>query len=225
MKTIGIIGAMPTEIKDIIDALPPSKTETVAKYDYHITELGGNRIVYVCCGIGKVNAAACTQVLISHFQADCVINTGIAGGIHDDSHICDIVISKDVMHHDLAPRFLQNYPPFHSCFEGDPALIALAKEACEHGGINYFVERIVSGEEFVSSTQSRDRIIEEFTPYAVDMETAAIAHCCYRNDIPFVSVRCISDNANEESDMSFDEFQEVAATRVANIVMDMLRRI
>ena len=225
MKTIGIIGAMPNEIADITSALPAAEVKTVARYDFHITSLNGNKVVYVCCGIGKVNAAVCTQVLIDTFGADCIINTGIAGGISNNAHICDIVISDDVMHHDLLARFLENYPPFNSQFKSDKVLIELAVDACKRSNMTHFVKRIVSGEEFVSSTESRNRIIEEFDPYAVDMETAAIAHCSFRNDIPFVSVRCISDNANEESDISFDEFQDIAANKVATVVLDMLGRI
>lgn len=225
MKTIGIIGAMPSELADIREALESTEIVTLAKYEFHVNHLHDKKIISVCCGIGKVNAAVCTQVLIDHFAVDCIINTGIAGGLNTAVKVCDIVVSKNVMHHDLLPRMLENYPPFHSQFDADEHLIEQAVSACKAHDMQCFTERIVSGEAFVSSTELRDAIIADYAPYAVDMETAAIAHCAYRNDIPFVSVRCISDNANEESDMSFEEFEKIAAKRVATIVLEMADKI
>lgn len=222
MKIIGIIGAMPSELATIRNELKAAKVKDIAKFDFHICEYGGATIINVCCGIGKVNAAVCTQILIDKFHVDAIINTGIAGGMSDETQICDIVISSDVMHHDLLPRFLENYPPHNSVFIADKGLISLATQSCDKHGIRYFVERIVSGEVFVSSNESRQEIIGEFNPYAVDMETAAIAQCAFRNDVPFVSVRCISDHADDDGEMTFDEFEEKAANRVAKVVLDMI---
>ena len=225
MNTIGIIGAMPSELADIREALPDAAVDKIALYDFHSNAVGGTKLVSVCSGIGKVNAAIATQLLIDRFDVDCIINTGIAGGLNESAKICDIVISRDVMHHDLEPKFLDNYPPYHSGFEADEQLVRLAADICKAQNVSCFIERIVSGEAFVSSSELRDRIIRDYGPYAVDMETAAIAHCAYRNGVPFVSVRCISDNANEESEITFEEFEKIAAKRVATIVLAMAARI
>lgn len=225
MKKVGIIGAMPSELEVFRSKLSSDKTERIAGYEFHISEACGVYVYHVCCGIGKVNAAVCTQLLIDKFNVDYIINTGIAGGIAAETRVLDIVISKDVMHHDLLARFLDNYPPFYSSFKADKRLVTAAVNVCKELGERFFVERIVSGEVFVSDNAVRDKIIEEFNPYAVDMETAAIAHAASRNEVPFVSVRCISDKADDEGEMTYDEFSAVAARKVAEIVIKILEQI
>jgi adenosylhomocysteine nucleosidase len=91
--------------------------------------------------------------------------------------------------------------------------------------MNSFVGRIVSGEAFISSNEVKNDILAKFSPYAVDMESSAIGHCAFLNKTPFVSVRCISDNADDDGAMSFDEFEKIAAKRVADIVMKMIESI
>ena len=125
MKTIGIIGAMPSELVDIRELLGKGDIDSQSAFEFHINHMDDKRIISVCCGIGKVNAAICTQTLISRFNVDCIINAGIAGGMDEKVKVCDIVISKDVMHHDLLSRFLDNYPPFNSNFNADEKLIEI----------------------------------------------------------------------------------------------------
>lgn len=223
--TIGIIGAMPSELVDIRKFLGEGKIQTFATYEYHVNELNGNTIVSSCSGIGKVNAALCAQNLINNFKIDYLINAGIAGGMDNSVKVCDIVISKDVMHHDLLTRFLENYPPYNGRFIADDKLINLAKKSCEKNNITYFVERIVSGEVFISDNNTKRKIKEEFNPFAVDMESAAIAHCAYLNKIPFITIRCISDNADDNGELSFDKFEIIAAKKVAEITYDLLTEI
>ena len=97
MKTIGIIGAMPSELVDIRLGLPDSEIQKKAGFDYYINQVGDTRIVHVCSGIAKVNAAVCTQALIDNFAPDAVINAGIAGGMNNDIHVCDVVVSSEVL--------------------------------------------------------------------------------------------------------------------------------
>ena len=225
MKTIGIIGAMPSELADIRNDLKGAVVEKYASYDFYINEIEDKRIVNVCCGVAKVNSAIATQILITKYNADCIINTGIAGGMNTDVKVCDIVIADEVMHHDVTTRFLEKYPPFSGNYPADNELIELAKKACEKNGYNYFEGRIVSGEQFISDNVIKGRIIEDFSPYAVDMESASIGHCCFRNNIPFATVRCISDNADDEGEMSFDEFEKIAAKRNADVVLTMIKQM
>ncbi|MCI5911131.1 MAG: 5'-methylthioadenosine/adenosylhomocysteine nucleosidase [Oscillospiraceae bacterium] len=225
MKTIGIIGAMPSELADIIKALPAKEKKEISRFTYHIYEKDDKRIVYACSGIAKVNSALCTQVMIDNFKPCAIINTGIAGGMNKDVKVCDIVISDLVMPHDLDPHFLKDYPPYCCEFPSDKALIELAESVCKNQGVKSFVGRIVSGEQFVTDTVAKNAIKDKFEPMAVDMETAAIAHCAYMNKMPFVSVRCISDNADDEGAMSFDIFEKKAAGIVANIVLEMADKI
>lgn len=225
MKTIGIIGAMPSELVDIRELLGKGDIDSQSAFEFHINHMDDKRIVSVCCGIGKVNAAVCTQTLISLYNADCIINAGIAGGMDEKVKVCDIVISKDVMHHDLLSRFLDNYPPFNSNFKADEKLIEIAESSCKIHGYNSFTERIVSGEMFISDNELKASIKKEFNPYAVDMESSAVGHCAFLNKIPFVTIRCISDNADDEGEMSFEQFEKIAAKRVSDVAYSIIKSI
>lgn len=225
MKIIGIISAMPSELVDIRLALGEAIIEEKATFKFHINELDGKKIINVCCGIGKVNAALAAQNLIDTYNVDCIINAGIAGGMDTEVKVCDIVVSSEVMHHDLLTRFLENYPPHNGHFKADKGLIEKAVTACKDNGINCFVERIVSGEVFLSDVNLKAKIKEEFNPYAVDMESAGIGHCAFLNKVPFVTIRCISDNADDEGELSFEQFEKIAAKKVADVTIEMLKNI
>ena len=221
LNTIGIIGAMPSELSDIREMLGNCEVKRVSGFDFYINERNGKTVINSCCGIAKVNAALCTQVMIDNFHPDCVINTGIAGGMNSAVKVCDIVISTEVLPHDLDLHFLKDYPPYCGVFKADGMLMDVAEKVCDEFSVNSFRGRIVSGEAFISSNELKKAIQEKFDPYAVDMESAAVGHCCYLNTLPYVSVRCISDNADDEGAMSFDEFEKIAAKRVAEIVLRM----
>ena len=221
MKTIALIGAMPSELADIRAILGKGELKHISGFDFYINEKDGKSIINACCGIAKVNAALCTQVMIDNFHPDCVINTGIAGGMNNAVKVCDIVISTEVLPHDLDLHFLKDYPPYCGIFKADDMLIDTAEKVCAEFDVKSFRGRIVSGEAFISSNDVKKAIQDKYDPYAVDMESAAVGHCCYLNTLPYVSVRCISDNADDEGAMSFDEFEKIAAKRVAEIVLRM----
>lgn len=221
MNTIAIIGAMPSELADIRITLGDAEIRRISGFDFYINTHKDKTIINACCGIAKVNAALCTQVMIDNFHPDCVINTGIAGGMNGNVKVCDIVISTEVLPHDLDLHFLNDYPPYCGIFKADGKLIETAEKVCGEFSVTSFRGRIVSGEAFISSNEVKADIIRRLDPYAVDMESAAVGHCCYLNELPYVSVRCISDNADDDGAMSFDEFEKIAAKRVAEIVLRM----
>lgn len=225
MKTIAIIGAMPSELADIRISLGNAEIKHISGFDFYINSYKGNKLINACCGIAKVNAALCTQVMIDNFSPDFVINTGVAGGMNSIVKVCDIVISTEVLPHDLDQHFLADYPPYCGIFKADSALIETAEDVCHELNVKCFRGRIVSGEAFVSDSVLKASIQVNFDPYAVDMESAAVGHACYLNKMPYVSVRCISDNADDEGAMSFDEFEKIAAKRVADIVLRMTELI
>ena len=225
MKTIGIIGAMPSELADLRKDLGEAKIEKYASYEFFINKFDGKKIINVCCGVAKVNSAIATQILITKFECDCIINTGIAGGMNTDVKVCDIVIASEVMHHDVTTRFLENYPPYCGNYPADKNLIEIAQKACDEKGYKYFNGKIVSGEQFISDSVLKAQIVSDFSPHAVDMESASIGHCCFRNDVPFATVRCISDNADDEGEMSYDEFEKIAAKKNAEVVLTMIKAI
>lgn len=221
MKKIAVIGAMPSELADIRLMLGEAEIKRISGFDFYINEYKGNKIINACCGIAKVNAALCTQVLIDNFSPDYVINAGVAGGMNTAVKVCDIVISTEVLPHDLDPHFLADYPPYCAVFKADDKIMDTAEKVCDEFSVNSFRGRIVSGEQFISDSAVKAAIQEKFAPYAVDMESAAVGHCCFLNEMPFASIRCISDNADDEGAMSFDEFEKIAAKRVAEIVLRM----
>lgn len=222
MKTIGIIGAMPSELVDIRAALADGEICRKSGFDFYVSFLGDNRVVHVCSGIAKVNAAVCAQALIDHFSPDALLNAGIAGGMNPAVRVCDVVISSEVLPHDLNLHFLKDYPPYCDVFPSDKALIQLAQKTCADFGVTSHVGRIVSGEAFISDNAVKAEIQNRLQPYAVDMESAAVGHCAYLNEVPYVSIRCISDNADDDGAMSFDQFEKIAARRVADIVLKMV---
>ena len=222
MNTIGIIGAMPSELVDIRKALNDAEIKRISAFDFYINEKGGKKIINVCSGIAKVNAALCAQVLIDNFKPDAVINAGIAGGMDSSIKVCDMVVSNEVLAHDLDLHFLNDYPPYCGIFKADAGLIDAAVNICRKQGVNSFIGRIVSGEAFISDNAVKNEIKNRLNPFAVDMESSAVGHCAYLNEVPFVSVRCISDNADDEGAMSFDEFEKIAAARVAEVVLEMV---
>lgn len=222
MKRIGIIGAMPSELCDIRAALPGSEIVKKAGFEYYVNKISEDtEVIHVCSGIAKVNAALCAQALIDEFKPDAIVNAGIAGGMNPEVKVCDVVISSEVCHHDLDMHFLADYPPYCGVYKSDEDLMKLAADCCNSFDVKHFFGLIVSGEAFVTDTVLKRSIADKFKPYAVDMESAAVGHTAYRNGIPYVSVRCISDNADDDGAMSFDKFEKIAAKIVADVVLKM----
>lgn len=226
MKNIGIMGAMDLEIEMIEKNMECVKIENIAGFKYYVGKVGNRNIVLTCCGVGKVNAACCTQILIDKFKVDAIINTGIAGGLNGDVKVCDLVISDNVTHHDVKKAQMLRCFPFKEYFESDRKLIELAVEACKLNtdeNWNYHIGRIVSGENFVSDNVLKNNIINEYSPHCVEMEGAAIGHVAYLNNIPFVVIRCISDNADDDAQMSYDDFETIAANKSATVVINIIK--
>ncbi|WP_026485564.1 5'-methylthioadenosine/adenosylhomocysteine nucleosidase [Caldanaerobius polysaccharolyticus] len=227
---IGIIGAMSVEVKLLIKQMSDVKRVSKAKMTFYQGKLEDKDVVVVRCGVGKVNAAICTQLLIDQFNVSAVINTGVAGGLMPELEVGDVVVSSELMEHDmdvtaLGFRFGQIPDMDKSVFKADRQLIDLAvkcsKEVLE--GKKVVVGPIVSGDQFISRTEKVEFLKNVFNGYAVEMEGAAIAHCAYLNGVPFVVIRGISDKADEKSGMSFEEFTQMAARNSSEIVRRMLR--
>lgn len=216
---IGIIGAMELEIDELLNRLEFTSERITANNKFHIGKLNNRDVVVTSCGVGKVNAASCTQILISEYKVDYVINTGIAGSMNDEVKIGDIVISSDVLHHDVRPSQLLRFYPFEEVFKSDKELVKLSLEAVkEHDDLNYHVGRIVSGEAFVDSNLLKKKINDFFNPLCVEMEGAAIGQVSYANGIPFLIIRSISDNADDETDIDCKAFKSRIAKRSAELL-------
>lgn len=232
MTTIGIIGAMDEEIAALKEEMTIESTTTKASMVFYKGTLLGKQVVLVRSGIGKVNAAACTQILADLFQVNYVINTGIAGSLNAAIDIGDIVISSDVLHHDMdATGFgypLGQIPRMDTLsFTADERLVALAQKTCEqvNPDIHTHVGRIVSGDQFISDKDVKNRICHNFNGFCTEMEGAAIAQTAYLNDIPFVILRAISDKADDSATEDYPTFEKKAIAHSVNLMKAMLAEI
>lgn len=228
---IGIIGAMEEEVRTLIDSMDEKEVYTQAAMTFYKGILNKKQVVVVQSGIGKVNMAVCTQILVDKFQIDAVINTGIAGGLYKDLKVGDIVISSDALQHDMdAVAF--GYEPGMiprmetSIFTADQKLIREAQETCREVNpeIGCFVGRVVSGDQFISNNEKKHFLIDQFGGYCAEMEGAAMAQAAYLNQIPFVILRAISDNADQEAAGTYEEFEEAAIKHIVRLVLGILDR-
>ena len=227
----GIIGAMEEEVQLLKDAASAVETETIAEMDFCRGQLDGRDVMIVKCGIGKVNAGICTQLLSSRFHAERIINTGVAGSLSRALHIGDLVISTDAVQHDfdVSPiGFAKGEIPYSglAAFPADPELrrIALRTASRLAPEITVLEGRVCSGDQFVASSAQKESIVSSFGGLCCEMEGAAIAQVCTLNHIPFVILRAISDLA-DDSAVSFAEFSEAAAHRCAAIVRAMIAEL
>lgn len=223
MSRIGIIGALQVEIDLLLNAMEVKQEINYAGFPFFTGKMNGEDIMVTRCGVGKVNAAACTQLLINQFKVDYIINTGIAGSLREDVQLLDMVISSDVVHHDVRKAQMKNLFPFQEAFLANEQLVNLAKEACMGLGACYHIGRIVSGESFVDSTEVKENICKNLSAHCVEMEGSSVGHVAFINNIPFIVIRCISDFANEEAVMDYKDFEQKAGHQSAAIVLSMIR--
>ena len=230
--TIGIIGAMDIEVQNLKDAMDVKEIRTITGMDFYVGTMNGKDVVIVKCGMGKVNAGICAQMLIAEFDVGCIINTGVAGSLDNVLDIEDIVVSTDVVQHDfdVTPIGYQRgeipYTGLYS-FPADEGLMAIAKIAVEDRApsISCYQGRICSGDQFIASDEQRDAIISNFGGYCCEMEAGAIGHVCYLNDVPFVVLRAISDKADGSDVEEYEIFERIAALRSADIVEYMVSEL
>ena len=232
MKTIGIIGAMEVEVAILKEKMEDVRIIKKASMDFSEGILAGKKVVVVRSGIGKVNAGICAQILADVFSVDAIINTGIAGSLNKNINIGDIVLSTDVVQHDMdATGFgyrkgqIPQMPVFF--FNADDNLRRLAAEVCKevNPDIQVFEGRIASGDQFVCNQDVKNRIVSEFSAYATEMEGAAIGQAAYLNEIPFLVVRAISDKADGSAQMDYSEFEKAAVDHSVRLTLNMLARI
>ena len=226
-QTIALIGAMPPEISLIQESLQNLRSEHLADFDIYCGEYAGKNVVLALSGIGKVNAALSTALVLQH-RPDFVINTGSAGGLGSGLKVGDVVIGTQTAHHDVdVTAFgyaIGHVPQMPARFESDPALCAAAEKAAaafEHAAVHRGL--IVSGDQFVHSSESVAEVRRHFPDaQAVEMEAAAIAQSCHRFGVPFVVVRAISDLADEDADTSFETFLKTASVHSAKMVLQLI---
>lgn len=222
---------MDEEVKILKNEMTVEKREEKAKMEFFSGNLWGKAVVVVTCGIGKVNAAVCTQILADYYKVDKIINVGVAGGIGEHIFPGDIVIADNLVQHDMDTSAfgdkLGQIPRMDTFdFKCDPELVDLAKNACtDIRGHKSFVGRIVSGDQFIASVEKIRWLNAEFEALACEMEGGSIAHVCYLNSVPFVVIRSISDNANNGAHMDFEKFTPIAVNNSINILRNMINSL
>ncbi|PKH08410.1 5'-methylthioadenosine/S-adenosylhomocysteine nucleosidase [Planomicrobium sp. MB-3u-38] len=228
---IGIIGAMEEEVELLRSSLENTEVETIANCEFTTGTYQGQEIVLLKSGIGKVNAAMSTTILLQHFKPELVINTGSAGGFDKDLEVGSIVISDEVRHHDVdVTAFgyeMGQVPQMPAAFQSNPELIELAEKAVsELEDLPYAVGLIATGDSFMNDPERVESVRGHFPEMkAAEMEAAAVAQVCYQFDTAFVVIRALSDIAGKESSVSFEEFLPKAAEHSTKIVLRVVERL
>lgn len=231
MKPIGIIGAMDEEIEQFLPHMKHMGEETFAGIHYRSGLLEGKRVILVKSGVGKVNAAVCTQILIDRYQVSSIIFTGVAGALHPALSIGDLVISTEAMQHDMDATplgFARGTIPFFpaSVFPADPDLVRIAVEAARQATEGVVMQgRVLSGDQFFSDAGKVRELHETLHGLCTEMEGAAVAQVAYMNRTPYVIIRSISDKADGSSHIDFQTFTKLAAERSYQVVIRMLAQM
>ncbi len=221
---------MEEEVTILRDQLKNATQESIAGCEFTTGVYEDKEVILLKSGIGKVNAAVSTTLLLDRFQPDYVINTGSAGGFHHTLNVGDIVISTDVRHHDVDVTIFDyeygQVPGLPAAFAADEKLVKLAEaSALEIDHIQVAKGTIATGDSFMNDPDRVAFVREKFPElYAVEMEAAAVAQVCQLFGTPFVVVRALSDIAGKESNVSFDQFLEQAAIHSTDLVLRMIKQ-
>lgn len=225
---IGIIGAMDEEVIEIKNNMKVDRIEKKAEMEFYMGSFSNKEVVVVKSGIGKVNAAICTQILIDDFNVNMIINTGVAGAVNAQINPGDVVVSTDVLHHDMDTTVfgdeLGQVPRMKVySFEADKELIKNAMDsAVKMNEFKVFSGRIISGDQFIADYDKISFFRDKFNAYAVEMEGAAIGHTCHVNNIPFVVIRSISDKADGTAGIDYESFKSMAIHNSLGILTNMI---
>ena len=232
MKRIGIIGAMAQEVSTLVKQLDNPQRYEHAGFVFHTGTRYGLEVVVLQSGIGKVNAAVGTAILLERHQPDAIINTGSAGGFASDLAIGDVIISDEVRHHDVdAVVFgyeMGQVPGMPAAYVADTSLREVARNAIASlGEVQVREGLIATGDAFMSDPARVDATRAQFpNMLAVEMEGAAIAQTCHLYQCPFVVIRALSDiPGSGDNHLSFDEFLEVASDHSSRMVDQMLKQL
>ena len=231
MTKLGIIGAMEIEVAILKSKLENTRVTKVGPMEFFEGKLAGCDVVIVMCGVGKVHAAMCTQVLCSRFGVNAIVNTGVAGSLDAELDICDVLVSTAAIQHDMDVTHLGydvgKVPGLDvQAFPADEKLMRYAFEASEAIRPGHTkLGRVATGDQFVNSKALKARIIETTGAKCTEMEGGAIAQVAYVNQVPFVILRAISDKADDSADMDYPTFEKLAAANCAAVTEALAKRL
>ncbi len=231
MIKTGIIGAMELEVATLKNLMTVHTVTTKAGMDFYDGTLEGHPVVIVRCGIGKVNAAMCVQILADLFEVTHIINTGVAGSLNPKLDIGDILISEKALQHDMdsspigfAPGQIPDIDVL--AFPADRVMIDTALAACRrvNPDIHVLTGLVVTGDQFISNREAKERLVSVFQGDCAEMEGGAIAQASYLNKLPFLIIRAISDKADDSAGgIDFPTFERQAAEHCAKLTVEFVR--
>ncbi len=229
VKPLGIIGAMEEEVETLKSKMDIKETVEIAGMTFYRGAIDNKEIVLVRSGIGKVNMAACTQILIDHFNVAALVNSGVSGTLNPELNQGDIVISTEAVQHDfdtspVGGKVGEIDRLGIDFFPASTELIATAKKAAETlTDINVVEGQVASGDQFIAGGEAAEKIKANFGEIsAVEMEGAAMAQVAYLNDVPYVIIRSISDKADGGAELSYEEFLPLAAKNSSDFVLKFI---
>lgn len=226
---LGIIGAMDIEVNGIIEKMDDPQEKIISSMKFTAGTIDGTECVVAKCGVGKVNAAVCTQTMILEYKPDRIINTGIAGSTSDKTHIGSIVIGEKVVQHDFDTTVLGDelgtlFLPDNTSIKYIPCdkdIISTLKNVCSSlNDIDFTVGTIATGDKFMDGIDERHYINETFGAVAAEMEGGSIGQVCHINKVPFCILRSISDDSSgdEGAAVEYASFAKSAAEKAIEII-------
>lgn len=215
---IGIVSAMESELALFRSKLENMQTRTFASVSYYSGTVNGKELVVCNCGVGKVNAAMHTQIMIDIFSPDIIINNGVAGALAAELDIFDVVVGITMVYHDMQDFVIEEFSPLQPEYHSDERLVSAVKEI----NPDAFSGTVASGDWFVTDSETKERILNKTNALCVDMESAAVAHTAFLNSVPFVIIRVMSDKADDSGHMSFHEFEKKAAQNSSEMTLKLI---
>lgn len=222
---IAILAAMPVEFKLIWEKMKNSQECICAGFRFWQGELEGKAIILGECGIGKVNAALATQILIERFSPTVILHSGIAGGLSSEIQHTDLVAAQDLAYYDVRKEQMEGVFPYCSRFKTNPELTQTIVKIAKENNQTIWQGTIVSGDSFINDSIKKKEIQKTWDALCVDMESAAIAHTAYINNIPFAVVRCISDLANDSGEEDYNKFEQISAEKSAALMIKVVAKV
>ena len=226
---VAILGAMPEEIEPILEALEEIHKVEYAKNSYYKGKYKGVEVVVAYSKIGCVFSTLTATLLIEHFKCDILLFSGVAGAISEDLQVGDLVVATKLCKHDLdltAFGHPAGYVPEGNVFVySNNDLVNLAKEVAKKKHIELKEGIIATGDQFVDSNELKEKIKTTFNADAIEMEGYPVAVVCDAFNVPFVILRAISDSANDNASVDFDEFLEKSAKQSAEFILAMVEEL
>lgn len=211
---IAIICAMNVELEEILRRMENVHQEQCAGVTVNLGTLAGQEVAATVCGVGKVSAALCTQMLISRYQPSALLHSGIAGGVSPKLRHMDLVVARELTYRDMSEDIKRSWLPCGGVFVADAHLASLLRQVAPEASVGC----IATGDLFLESREEKLRLQRDFNALCADMESAAVAQVCIVNQVPFAVLRCISDLGDDEARGDYECFEQKAAHLSADIL-------